>query len=800
MGHFRSAAIPRGLLALAALIAPLPATATELPPRYWQHWLEEVDLLMTPRERTAFDSLADDDARFDFRHGFWRARDPQPQTPQNETRDRWDERVRYARAEFGDLAHPGARYLLALGKPPIQDLLSCGGIRTRVFQWPRQPETLGAIFVADRDGPWERQSKREAMLLFYGRRCAMQATRLGYYHPRLPEPDALAGLADVPPATDEWLVAFLNRPPTSGRASWAELRVEARSRSVDRARLQLALDLVPPTAGAEAPLPTLLMSAEVMTAAGVVSQRRRFFAPDRGRVSLETDLDVGPPGPALLVLELVAEGGAVLYRDRHELVIPGPDREAAESYAWTTGTEPATDPSEAGGDAGGTADSAAAIAARPRVRIAPLPDIVIGSAEVEVQVTGAGVHSIGILLDDRPVAVVERPPYRARVDFGTRPRSRRLAAVAYDLTGTALARAAATVNASGPIRVELEVAAGPSHGELPVTVRIVGPDPDQVGRVEIYAGEELAEVLESPPFAADIEVGDRDLAYVRAVAHLSDGRSAEGVALVGIPGDLEQVEVEVIEIYATVLDPGGGPVRGLGIGDFELREDGSLQELLQVDTVESVPLDVALLMDVSASMEEGIDEAKSSALRFLSSSLREADEAAFFTFNHEPRLVVPLTHDLRRLEAGVLGVGTWGGTALWDTLTLALYYLQEGHDRRAIIVLTDGLDADSEARFHDVYESAVRSGTAVFAISIVAAGEEAEPHLLEQITRDTGGAFFRVKTLRRLESVYERIRERLHLQYRLAYQSPGRGDRFRRVDVRVLRPGLTVRATHGYYP
>ena len=99
------------LLFAVLLTAANPGTDfTPLPSSFWDKWLEEVHLLMGPRERTAFESLETDSSRFEFRREFWRARDPEPHTAQNEWRDQWDERARYAREEFGDLSHHGAQF------------------------------------------------------------------------------------------------------------------------------------------------------------------------------------------------------------------------------------------------------------------------------------------------------------------------------------------------------------------------------------------------------------------------------------------------------------------------------------------------------------------------------------------------------------------------------------------------------------------------------------------------------------------------------------------------------------------
>jgi VWFA-related protein len=763
------------------------ADEAALPADFWEQWLEEVQVLLAPAERQAFEGLATDDQRWAFRRAFWLARDPAPITPQNEWLDRWADRVAYALEEFERLSEEGAQLVLALGRPSVVDRLPCGDLRIRFLQWKVDDQVIGGLFVSESEGPWQRSTLSRAMMMLYARRCTTLATRMGYLPPVLPEDEEIVARADLPVATAGWLAHLGGGDSLSA----AELELGFEGSYAEGAALRLAIRLPRPDsfdrAAAERRIPTLLLTGDVFSAAGRTPLRKRFFVSAEGQgtdVELVMNRLVGPPGEAVLVVELAEEGGGVLYRGVHEIVVPGPEpgrRELRDRPPILT-------------------SNVAQLVAAPRLRLRPFTGTVVGSMPVEVDVAGSGVAVVSVRLDDNEVALLRSAPYVANVHFGTAPRRRLLEAFGLDAEGRPIARVAQEIDvAEGPFGVVVQLSGGRGEGALEVEAIVLGLPPEQIERVEIFAADELVAELVETPYTADLEPG-REPTYVRAVAWSEEGQSQEAVALVNVPGEVEAVEVEVVELYASILDRGGSVVRGLGPEDFTVREDGTVQQILQVEAVDSLALDVAVLMDRSGSMREGVGEARESALRFFRTMLREGDEAAFFSFNHEPRLVVPLTADVTQLEEGLESVNTWGGTALWDTIGLALHYLQDSPDRRAVVVLTDGLDEDSQTRYTDLLASAIRSGTTVFIISIVTAGGEASPRVLERLAASTGGALFRVKTLRRLDEVYERIREQLLSQYRIAYQSTGQGPRFRSVAVATKRPNLVVRTMRGYFP
>ena len=127
-------------------------------------------------------------------------------------------------------------------------------------------------------------------------------------------------------------------------------------------------------------------------------------------------------------------------------------------------------------------------------------------------------------------------------------------------------------------------------------------------------------------------------------------------------GGFEQVEVDLVEFLATVTDSDGRPVVDLEPSDFRVLEEGVDQVIRQVETLENVPLTVGLLMDTSSSMEEALDESLEAAARFFDEVLKEGDSATFLSFNHEPRLMVPLTTSTERLREGLANLESAGST------------------------------------------------------------------------------------------------------------------------------------------
>jgi VWFA-related protein len=290
---------------------------------------------------------------------------------------------------------------------------------------------------------------------------------------------------------------------------------------------------------------------------------------------------------------------------------------------------------------------------------------------------------------------------------------------------------------------------------------------------------------------------------VRAVAYLDDGNATEDTVFINAPPYLEELDVQFVELYTTVLDRAGRPVQGLAREDFRVLEQGAPQEILRFEQVRDLPIHAGILLDVSASMGESgsLDPARAAALQFFQQILRPKDRAAVVTFNDRPNLAVQFTNELAVLGGGLAGLKAERGTALWDSLIFSLYYFNGIKGQKALLVLSDGKDESSRFAFEDTLEYARRAGVTIYAVGLsLPSGDPRQK--LTRIAEETGGRSFFIDSTDALAGIYARIEEELRSQYLIAYQSASAdtSGAFRKVDLRVLRPALEAKTMTGYYP
>lgn len=261
---------------------------------------------------------------------------------------------------------------------------------------------------------------------------------------------------------------------------------------------------------------------------------------------------------------------------------------------------------------------------------------------------------------------------------------------------------------------------------------------------------------------------------------------------------------------------GDSLVTGLGAADFEVYEDGVQQEVRFFES-RSVPMDVILLLDASASMRDQMPLVHDAARGFMK-ILREGDRGAVVAFSDNVRVVQPLTGDAAALEAAISSTEAQGATALHTAVYIALKQFgrpaQAGGEvrRQAIAVLSDGEDTSSLVSFDDVVGLARRMGVSVYTIGLrsgMATLRRASARTyfsdadygLRALAKETGARAFFPGSVHDLKRVYEDIAEELEAQYSLAYApANARPDgRFRRIVVRVTSsPDYRPRARAGY--
>jgi VWFA-related protein len=316
-------------------------------------------------------------------------------------------------------------------------------------------------------------------------------------------------------------------------------------------------------------------------------------------------------------------------------------------------------------------------------------------------------------------------------------------------------------------------------------------------------------------------------------------------------------DVKVVSVLATVRDKDKKIVSNLAKDDFDLAEEGRPQTIRYFSRETDLPLTLGLLVDTSLSQRQVLGEERTASRRFVEKVLREdRDQTFLIHFDHDTELLQDLTSSRAKLEralddlelpqdgrpqmrrggggGGYPGGGGGGGgrvpgTTLYDAVLLASDELmRKRQGRKALILLTDGVDNGSKTPLSQAIESAQRADTLVY--SILFAGEEGQPiqsypggfggrrrgggfpppqqrerpdgrKVLERISRETGGGFFEVSRKLSIDQIYDRIEEELRNQYSLGFTpDTNAGSGFRRITVTLKQKGMTVQTREGYYP
>jgi len=268
--------------------------------------------------------------------------------------------------------------------------------------------------------------------------------------------------------------------------------------------------------------------------------------------------------------------------------------------------------------------------------------------------------------------------------------------------------------------------------------------------------------------------------------------------------------IELVSLNVTVTD-GTKYVTGLEQDDFEVFEDGAKQTLSFFSHVQQ-PIALAILLDTSNSMEDKLATAQEAATGFVR-RMKKDDVIEVIEFNSQVRVPQPFTNDVNALERAIRATTVNGSTSLYNAIYVSLRALKDERAknaeeirRQAIVVLSDGDDTSSVIEYDDVLDLAKRSETAIYAIGLrqqeTGRGKFKEAEfVLRQLSQETGGRVFFPTSVGELPKIYEQISEELASQYSMAYSSknPMRNGAWRRIDIRVTKPGLTARTRRGYY-
>ncbi len=267
---------------------------------------------------------------------------------------------------------------------------------------------------------------------------------------------------------------------------------------------------------------------------------------------------------------------------------------------------------------------------------------------------------------------------------------------------------------------------------------------------------------------------------------------------------------EMTLVNVSVLDPLGRIVTGLRQDNFRAFEDGVEQELVYFAS-DDVPVSIGVIFDMSGSMQDKIQKSRNAAVQFFRTA-NPQDEFFLIDFNDRAHLITPFTDNVDQLQNQLLYTAAHGMTALYDGVYLGLSQMRTAHhERKALLILSDGGDNHSRYTETDVRRFVQESDVQIYAIGLFEPNggptpeEQHGPALLADLTQLTGGRMFVVQNLSELPDIATKISMELRNQYVLGYIPSNRlqNGKWRKIKVRLHPPRglppLTVYAKSGYY-
>lgn len=286
------------------------------------------------------------------------------------------------------------------------------------------------------------------------------------------------------------------------------------------------------------------------------------------------------------------------------------------------------------------------------------------------------------------------------------------------------------------------------------------------------------------------------------------------------------VSVNQVFLSVTARSYEGGFFKGLTKDDLAVYEDGVRQQIVNF-TQEAVPISVVLLIDASGSTRDIQASIRRAAMSFAK-TLGKEDRLAIIQFNHEPRLILDWTNDLERVQLALERIYAKERTFLYDALYVTFDdLLRDVEGKKAVILLTDGVDTGSTMSESEVLDLAVRSEAIVYVASklkeywagafsirndyyrrglpVPAVFTDSyildAKRSLDRFADRTGGRVLEAEAFSNLTEVYSSVAEELRNQYYISYIPSNRAQdgSWREIEVRPLKSGVTLKTRAGYF-
>ncbi len=449
-----------------------------------------------------------------------------------------------------------------------------------------------------------------------------------------------------------------------------------------------------------------------------------------------------------------------------------------------------------------------------------------GRVEIQTLIIHPLITAVDFLLDGERMWRAAKRPYIGHVELAEPARRQELEVRGYDALGELIGTDRMILNqpdvALGVRITSLRRLPAVKYPALRIEAVVSVPRSAQLEQVAFYLDERKVEVAyefvgDAAPGAprlipietlAEYTPGDD---FVRVAARFADGREVEDAHILHGAEYRDEIDIQLIQLQVLVTDRDGDPVPDLKPADFEIRDGGIKRPAENLHTARDVPLVLGLAIDTSDSVVPIWQQVSDLSAGFLEAALSPGDRAFVVDFAGTVRLASELTGYKVLLQSRVRSLAPRRGTALNDAILFSLLQYGREPGRRALVVVTDGVDQHSRSKPKQSADFAERLGLPVYFIQLdrgtrrrsVSRAIERRQHLrrLRYISRHTGGRLFDIDLsgdtppwTERIERVFEQIEEDLRHQHVLTYYTDQPQGAATERSVRVTRRNLKLRS------
>ncbi len=397
------------------------------------------------------------------------------------------------------------------------------------------------------------------------------------------------------------------------------------------------------------------------------------------------------------------------------------------------------------------------------------------------------------------------------VPVGRYLRRLRIRAIGYGLADQVVGQDEIMINdPQPPFRISLQV---PPHlpedgaGEVTFSANVSVPPSTEIDGVDFFLGETKIGTDREPPFAISVNPSAvPDAIYARAVLRTTGGEEANDVQFFGAAAS-DKVEVVLQQIPLSLA--GQLPDRPLQASDITLLDNGDPHPIESLTPASDQPLHLILLLDSSESMIEELPVVQKAAREFARAMLHGRNEIAVVAFHQRTFWLTPFTSDLNEIDRAIDQIRPRGQTHLYDAVIEMLFELQKQPGRRALVVLSDGVNEGGTFELDHVIHYARYSGVPVYPIirntllsRLMRFGLSFfEANRFAKIAEESGATYFIIRDPRQLSGVYAAIANELRQQYLVSFYAQTSGyDQWHTLGIRSSIRGLEPRIPRGYFP